>query len=135
MSHPPGTSTTYGVAKPRFETPDLHEGPATEFILWLNQQLDVLSDTPPNQAEWDAIRGRIAEEVGSIVARRIQHKARFDYGVIAVDSLDQKIADNKLKIEQAKIKTELYMAQVRAFEERLRAEAVLMVHGLNRETF
>lgn len=48
---------------------------ALDFVLWLNGAMDVLSDTPPTQDQWDKIRGKVGEQVAAIVAQRIRKAA------------------------------------------------------------
>jgi len=73
---------TFGVAKPPV-TEDQPLPPeqmtSTEFVLWLNGALDVLSAQIPTQEQWDRVRDRVQQQVGQIVAQRIRAASEKDY--------------------------------------------------------
>lgn len=53
--------------------------PHRDFLIWLNGALDVLSETPPTQEQWDKLRARVADEIGADVAQRIRELAAKDF--------------------------------------------------------
>jgi hypothetical protein len=70
-----GTEDTFGATDPVRQA----EKDAVDFVLWLNGALDVLSDTPPTQEQWDKLRDKTLEQVGGIVRARIQKAAQHRY--------------------------------------------------------
>jgi hypothetical protein len=42
-----------------------------DFVLWMNGALDLLDETPPTQEQWNKLRAKLTEQVGTIIAERI----------------------------------------------------------------
>lgn len=100
----------------------------TDFVLWLNGAIDVLNDTPPTQAQWDAMRQKISGQVGAIVAHRIRAAAQPNVSYSGETSYSTATAASVLAKQQAY--TQAYAQKMETYKRQIEDEKAKVYEAL-----
>lgn len=117
-------STSFPEAEAKSAEPmDAQAMTPTDFVLWLNGAIDVLNDTPPTQAQWDAMRQKISGQVGAIVAHRIRAAAQPNISYSGETGYSTTTAASVLAKQQAY--TQAYAQRMEAYKNQVEVEKAL----------